>query len=142
MFADISDGHRGHVHDLRRVCDRDHHGNDRDPGLYPDPSGGHALPVLDPLPNSRQSTVLHHGAALPIGPLHMAARSNILRANGNACQRDTSNRRSTHTRGQDLKALRKLHAAEAAGRCEFRLRLARTTVVLREIMLQREPHTE
>jgi hypothetical protein len=104
MLGEISDGHRGHARDLGHVRDHGHHGNDRDPGLYPDPSGGHDLPVLDPLPSSPQSTVHHHGVGRPIEPLHTVASSNILRANGNACQRDTITHRSTDTQGRDLKA--------------------------------------
>ena len=104
MLGEISDGHRGHARDLGRVRDHGHRGSGHDLGLYRDPNGGHALPALDHLPSSPQRTVARRDAVLSIEHLHKVARSNTLRANGNACQRDTNTHRSTHTQSRDLKA--------------------------------------
>ena len=104
MLGEISDDHRGHARDLGHVRDHDHRGSDHDLGLYPDPSGGHAQAAPDCLPNSLQRTVGRRDAVLSIEHRHTVARSNTLRANGNACQLDTNTRRSTHTQSRDLKA--------------------------------------
>ena len=104
MLGEINDGHRGHARDLGHVRDHGHHDSDHDLGPYPDPSGGHARADPDCLPNSPQRTVGRRDAALSIEHLHKVARSNTLRANGNACQLDTNTHRSTHTQSRDLKA--------------------------------------